>query len=118
MNIDEAEKDKVDPCLNIGSLTGCATNDIYGHSVFGGWDYSTMWSTSFKTPDDTSGHSTMHKDTVTTAKGGPMKCIANQVDAEGTGPKHFVQCDPAFNGSWMAFDNEDCDFHGTLFNSR
>jgi hypothetical protein len=74
-----------------------------------------MWSTSFKTPDDTSCHSTMHKDMVTTAKGGPMKCIANQVDGEGTGPNHFVQCDPAFNGSWMAFDNEDCDSHGNTF---
>lgn len=44
-----------------------------------------------------------------------MKCIANQVDGEGSGPNHFVQCDPAFNGLWMAFDNEDCDDHGNIF---
>jgi hypothetical protein len=44
-----------------------------------------------------------------------MKCIANQVDGEGTGPNYFVQCDPVFNDSWMAFDNEDCDSHGNTF---
>jgi hypothetical protein len=54
MNVDDVEMDKVDPCLVIGSLIGCVTNDVYGHPFFGGWDYSTMWSTSFETLDDTS----------------------------------------------------------------